>query len=114
MKVLATRIKKSLYIQSAVSLIGSVGKTDELVDVISDFGTIQFDIDTGANVTLLDWTTFLALEPSPVLSKTSFLLKTFGASQYISVKGYFWSNLCCENKVLMEQIYVSDWDNDGI
>ena len=46
--------EESVYIQSALSLIGSVGKTDKLVDVISDFGTIQFDIDTGANVTLLD------------------------------------------------------------
>ena len=97
-----------------VKCIGSVVERACLVRISSKEGPIDFNPDTGADVSIIDKSSFAQLNPSPRLSGTNIRLMSYGASKPLSILGCYKTELSVGGKTTEERIFVSRDHNKGV
>ena len=85
-----------------------------LVAIESDVGSICFNPDTGADVTLIDGPTHAALAAKPSLTRSNVKLLPYGAAKPLDILGCFDTTLRFKDRAVAETIYVSCKSNKGI
>ena len=97
-----------------VRCIGSVIEKAYLVKISSKEGAINFNPDTGADVTIIDNSIYAQLNPLPRLSKTKIRLMPYGASKPLHILGCYKTELSVRGKTTEETIFVSHDQNKGV
>ena len=97
-----------------VRCVGSVVEKACLVKISSKEGAIDFNPDTGADVTIIDNSTYAQLNPLPRLSETKIRLMSYGASKPLHILGCYKTELSVGSKTTEETIFVSHDHNKGI
>ncbi|MEL6802271.1 MAG: RNase H-like domain-containing protein, partial [Bacteroidota bacterium] len=97
-----------------VRCIGSVVEKACLVRIGSKEGAIEFNPDTGADVTIVDHSVYAQLHPLPQLSETKIRLMPYGASKPLRILGCYKTELSVGCKTTKETIYVSHDHNRGV
>ena len=90
-----------------VKCVGSLVEKPLLVPVKTTRGTIKFNPDTGADVTLIDGSTFAMLRPQPSLRQSAIRLMPYGATKPLALRGCFTTDLKVGEKEIREKVYVS-------
>ena len=91
-----------------VRCIGSVIEKPQLVKIRSHGGLINFNPDTGADVTLIDRSVYSQLCPRPTLHKTAIKLHPYGANRPLKLLGFYVTKLTVGVRSVDEKIFVSD------
>ena len=94
--------------------LGSLATDPHFVMMDSDRGTIKFNPDTGADVTIIDTSTFNGLKSRPKLTKTGIRLMPYGATEPLDMVGCFKICLRYGGKEKEETVYVSQNSNRGV
>lgn len=97
-----------------VKCIGSLSKRPHLVTIQSEEGELRFNPDTGADVTLMDSSTFSKLKPKPTLTQSRIKLLAYGSATPLNILGSYIANLQFKGKIVREQVYVSHNFNKGV
>lgn len=67
---------------------------------------IEFLIDTGASVNVINENVFAQMSPKPTLKKPESLVFAYGSSEPLSIKGYFQSQIYYKGKEVGAEFYV--------
>ena len=94
--------------------VGSLSGKPPLVDINSSVGQIRFNPDTGADVTLIDHSTYAGLQKQPALTRSNIKLMPYGAVRPLEILGHFDTTLHFQDKALKETVYVSRGSNKGV
>ena len=97
-----------------VKCIGSLSQKPHLVSVSTSEGEVNFNPDTGADVTLMDNSTFSQLHAKPSLSKSHVRLMAYGSDKPLRILGSYESVLTLGDKTTKERVYVSQNFNKGV
>ena len=97
-----------------VDRIGSLFEKPVLVSVGSPEGNISFNPDTGADVSLIDQSTYARLAPIPTLKKTGIRLMPYAATKPLQILGFYTTNLKVGDHGIQERIYVSHGSNNRV
>ena len=101
----------------------SINQTDTVLNkrrnaVMVDIGTngevIEYNADTGADVTLIDYSTFVKMNPRPHLQLSNVKFKPYLAEKSMKVRGCFWATLEWNGKKQREEIFVSPGNGHGM
>ena len=97
-----------------VKRLGSLSSRPHLVSIQSSEGAIQFNPDTGADVTIIDDATFSRLKAKPPLAKSNVKLMAYASKVPLNIRGSYRTRLTHQDKTVAEQIFVSNNPNKGI
>ena len=90
-----------------VKHLGSLSDKPHCIAISTNEGEIVFNPDTGADVTLIDYSTYLGLSPRPSLRKTKAKLMPYGAVAPLQLAGVYPANLKRGGKTVQEDVYVA-------
>ena len=90
-----------------IRCVGSIIGKPLLVRVNTSQGNISFNPDTGADVTLIDQSTFAQLRPQPPLNSTQVRLMPYGASEPLKLLGCYVTELKVGHHSVRERVFVS-------
>ena len=94
--------------------LGSLADKPHRVNISTQEGSILFNPDTGADVTLIDYTTYEGLRPKPSLRGTKAKLMPYGASVPLQLAGVYSAILKYGDRVVSDSVYVSRSSNNQI
>ena len=90
-----------------IKCIGSLIDKPHFINIKTNAGTIAFNPDTGADVTLIDSSTYSRLSPKPSLRNTKAKLMPYGAAAPLQLVGVYSAILKHCGKTVQEDVYVA-------
>ena len=97
-----------------VKHLGSLSSQPHLVSIRYSKGAIQFNPDTGADVTIVDDATFSRLRARPPLVRSNVKLMAYGSKMPLNIHRFYRTSLTYQDKTVAEQIFVSNDQNKGV
>ena len=97
-----------------IRCVGSLIEKPLLVRVDTSHGNISFNPDTGADVTLIDRSTFAQLRPQPPLNSTHVRLMPYGASEPLKLLGCYATEFKVGHRSVRERVFVSQNANNQV